>query len=483
MLKKYFVISSLSFLIAGGCTKDISRFNEQIKSAATAPAATLFSNGIRNLVDGLTSANINTNVFRLTVQHWATTTYQDEPNYDFVTRAIPQAWWTRMYRDVLLDLQESKRLIPSDITTTEGTKRNQLAIADIVQVLTYETLVNTFGDVPYFEALDYTKLFPQYDDSKAIYDDLIKRLDSDIAALNAESNGFSSENDLLYGSLPSESDRINAWKKFANSLKLRLGMTMADADAAQAKTVVEQASIGAFTSAADNAIFSYQSVTPNTNPIWVDLVQSQRQDFIIGTTLIESMKSLSDPRVPLYFRPNDAGEYVGGRIGANNTFPLFAKPSSRIVAQDFPALILSYDEMEFYRAEALERGFAVGGTAAEHYTNAVTESIIYWGGTPTDASAYLLQPGVNYLSSPGTFKQKIGTQKWIALYNRPMEAWTEVRRLDAPILPAPANPESGFPNRFPYPGNEQTLNPTNYTAAASKMGTDVVESKIFWDTF
>src|SRR5690606_38633241 len=105
MLKKYLFIS-LSVLTLAACTKDIDRFNEEKKKAASAPAATLFSNGLRNLVDGMTSANVNTNVFRLTVQHWATTTYQDEPNYDFTTRNIPQSWWLRMYRDVLVDLQE-----------------------------------------------------------------------------------------------------------------------------------------------------------------------------------------------------------------------------------------------------------------------------------------------------------------------------------------------------------------------------------------
>lgn len=467
----------------GACTKDISRFNEEKKFASSAPAATLFSNGVRNLVDGLTSANVNTNVFRTTMQHWATTTYQDEPNYDFTTRGIPQAWWTRMYRDVLADLQEAKRLIPADIASSEGTKQNQMAITDIMQVLAFEILVNTFGDVPYTEASDANNLFPKYDDSKAIYDDLLKRLDADIAALNPASSSFSTANDLIYGSIASESSRVDAWKKFANSLKLRLGMTIADVDVAMAKTVVEQASAGAFISAADNAIFKYQAVTPNTNPLWVDLVQSNRQDFVIGTTLIESMKMQNDPRVPLYFKPNDAGDLVGGKIGANNTFPLYAKPNDKIVNPSFPSLILSYDEMEFYRAEAIERGFAVGGTAMEHYNNGITESIIYWGGTPAVAAAYLLQPTVAYMTAVGDFKQKIGSQKWIALYNRSVEGWTEVRRLDAPALPAPAKPNSGFPTRFTYPANEQTLNPTNYKAAAAKMGGDEVESKIFWDMF
>src|SRR5688572_30811517 len=105
------------------------------------------------------------------------------------------------------------------------------------------------------------------------------------------------------------------------------------------------------------------------------------------------------------------------------------------------------------------------------------------GGTAAQADAYLLQSGVSYLTAAGDWKEKIGTQKWIAFYNRTIDTWTDVRRLDFPKLPAPAAARSGFPNRFTYPTNEQTLNGSNYTSAAAKIGGDKVETKIFWDKF
>ena len=476
-MKKYLIISSISLLAFGACTKDIDRFNEQTKQAATVPAATLFSNGVRNLTNALASPNVNTNVLRLTVQHWTTTTYTDEPNYDFTTRAIPQTFWRILYRDVLANLQEAKRLIPTDITTTEATQKNQTAVTDIMQVYTYSVLVNTYGDVPYTEALDPNNLFPKYDDAKTIYDDLFTRLDADIAALDAAASGFSSTSDIVYAG------SISKWIKFANSLKMRLAMTIADADAAKAQAAVEQADAGAFTAAADNAVIQYFSTTPNNNPIWADLVQSKRQDFVAAEPFVSKLVALSDPRLPVYFKTNDAGAYVGGKVGSNNTYTLFAKPGTVLENPALPALLLSYDEIEFYRAEAKERGFNVAGTAAAHYTNAVTASIVYWGGTAAQAATYLAQPTVAYATASGNYKEKIGTQKWIALYNRPVEAWTEVRRLDYPVLPAPAAAKSGFPNRLTYPTNEQTLNNSSYTAAAGKMGTDNVETKIFWDKF
>jgi hypothetical protein len=90
-MKNYLVISSFSLLALASCTKDISRFNEETKKPSSAPAEMLFSNGVRNLMDGLNSPNVNTNVLRFTVQHWAATTYQDEPNYDFTTGIFRKA--------------------------------------------------------------------------------------------------------------------------------------------------------------------------------------------------------------------------------------------------------------------------------------------------------------------------------------------------------------------------------------------------------
>lgn len=474
---KRILFLALAVVALAGCTKDIERFNTDTKNATSAPAGTLFSNAVRNLADNLTTPNVNRNVFRLVVQHWATTTYTDEPNYDFATRGIPGDWWLRMYKDVLLDLQEAKRLAGQDKFLTEGARKNQVAIADILQVYTYSVLVNTFGDVPYTEALDYNNLFPKYDKAQDIYNDLFTRLDADIAALNTADAGYDATQDLVY------KGSVAKWLRFANTLKIRMAMTIADVDAAKAKAAVEAANAGAFQSAADNALFVYLPTTPNTNPIWVDLVQSKRQDFIIANTLVNKMKDLSDPRITQYFKPNDDGKYEGGVVGSTNTFSLFAKVNDKIIDPAFPGVLLDYTELEFYRAEAIERGFNIPGTAEEHYNNAIRSSILYWGGTAAQADAYLAQPAVAYNTASGNYRQKIGTQFWIALFNRPYEAWTEVRRLDYPALTAPATARSGFPNRLTYPTNEQTLNGTNYTSAASAIGGDQVETKLFWDKF
>ena len=147
----------------------------------------------------------------------------------------------------------------------------------------------------------------------------------------------------------------------------------------------------------------------------------------------------------------------------------------------FPSDLLDYSEVEFYLAEAAERGFTVPGTAEDHYNNAITASIEYWTGSAGGATAYLAQPAVAYTTATGTWQQKIGTQAYLAFYNRGFDAWTEQRRLDFPVLPVPNNAVSDFPVRLAYPTKEQNVNEPNWTAASAAIGGDKVTTKLFFD--
>ncbi len=472
---KKIIIAILPVLLLAACTKDISRFNEETKKPAAIPAGTLFTNAVKNVTDGLASPRVTVNVFRFTVKHWAMSVYQDEAQYDFSTRAIPQAWWARMYSDALIDLKEASRLITSDATIIPAVKANQLAILDITQVYIYSILVNTFGDVPYSEALNANNLFPKYDDAKTIYTDLLKRLKTALTSLNDANGGFTATEDVIY------KGNTAKWIKFGNSLLLKLGMIIADEDAAASKAAVETADAQVFGSAADNAVFTYLDASPNNNPLFTEIVLSGRSDYVAAKDLMDVLVANADPRKTKYFGTNNAGNYAGGVVGLPSTFSDVSKPGALVAAPGAPCPLLDYVETEFYRAEAKERGYNVAGTAEEHYNNAIRASILYWGGTAAEAAAYLANPAVAYATAAGSWKQKIGIQKWIGLYNRPFDGWIELRRMDYPVLSLPVGAKSGFPNRLTYPGNEQQLNGVNYAAAAAKIGGDKVETKIFWD--
>lgn len=461
------------------CRKNMDDLNVNQKLPSSVPGDMLFSNAQKNFSDILTTPNVNNNVFEFIVQYWAATTYPQESRYDLGNRNIPQNWWTIIYRDVLKDLDESQRLIRAEIPLLDDEKvaqKNRLAIIKIVKAHAFYALVNTFGDIPYSEALNIENTTPKYDAQQTIYNALLDSVNAAITEMDQSGESFGTA-DLIY-----DGD-VTSWFKFANSLKLRMAMVIADSDPAKAKTLVEAAALNAFKSNADNALFPYVVNPPNTNPIWTNLVQSNRNDYVPANTLVNAMNNLSDPRRDFYFTEDPSGIFSGGIYGAGNSFSKFSHVSDKALEPDFPGIMMDYAEVEFLLAEAAARGMNVGGTAADHYNKAVTASIPYWGGTNDDATEYLSNPAVNYASAMGTYKQKIGTQLWIAMYLRSFDEWVHWRRLDYPALVKPASAISDIPVRYTYPFNEQNLNETNYAAASAAIGGDKVTTKLFWDKF
>ncbi|MEX2592987.1 MAG: SusD/RagB family nutrient-binding outer membrane lipoprotein [Anditalea sp.] len=475
---KKILISLFSLVLMVSCVDDLDEYNIDQKRATEVPPATLFTGAVKNMTDVLTTPNVNINNYRFYVQHWTSTQYLDEPRYNMTSRLIPQNVWQTLYRDVLIDLKESKRLVEEDQITSAEVKNNQLAQIEIMEVYAWSVLVNTFGDVPYSQALDPENSLPAYDDAQTIYGEILTRLNSALGLINPEAEGFE-EGDLLY-----EGEMEN-WVKFGNSLKLKLGMVIADVNPGEAQTLVEAAVPNVFTSLEDNAALPYLSAPPNNNPVSANInpIFTSRQDYVAANTLVDAMNELNDPRRQFYFTQVNGG-YVGGEYGFPNSYANFSTVNPTITEPTFESLLLDYSEVEFLLAEAVERGFNVAGSAEEHYNNGVTASIIYWGGTAAAATAYLAQPEVNYTTASGDWREKIGIQKWIALYNRGYEAWLAWRRLDAPNLQPPNVEGAGtliVPTRLIYPINEQTLNGANRTAAAQAIGGDESSTKLWWD--
>lgn len=457
------------------CAKNLDDYNLDEKNPNEVPAEALYSNAVKELSDAITTPSVNINITRFFTQQLAATTYQDEPNYDLVTRNIPENFWTPLYQETLKDLDEAVRVSEEDPDVTEEIKGNRRAVADIMAVYTWSVLVNTFGNIPYTEALDLNHLRPVYDDAETIYMDLFDRLDAAIALINTDQGAFGADADRIY------EDDMEAWIKFAHSLRMRLAITIADVNEEKAREVIQDAMDQAFTSNADNAAFPYLSATPNNNPVSNNMHPdfTSRADYVAAEAIVDQMNEWNDPRRPFYFTQVN-GEYKGGQYGVNNTYANFSHVSEMAIAPEFEALLMDYSEVEFILAEAAARGL-IGGSAADHYHAAITASITYWGGLEEDVIAYLAQPPVNYLTAEGDYRQKIGIQKWIALYNRGCEAWLEWRRLDYPELTPGPNAVSGIPLRMTYPIVEDDVNHANKEAAAEAIGGDAVDTRLFWD--
>jgi len=263
LMKKILLTIALPLVLLTACVDSLDDYNIDQKSASAVPARTLFTNALKNLTDILTTPNVNSNNYRMFVQYWATTTYLDEPRYNMTARLYSQNFWNAVFRDALADLKESRRLVEEDASLVPAVKNNQLALIGVMEVYAWSVLVNTFGDVPYSEALNPDNLLPKYDDAQTIYDDLLTRLDASLALMTTTETSFGTA-DVIY------SGSVAKWQKFGNSLKLRMGMLIADVNNTKAKSTIESAAADLtklIQANTENARFPYISAPPNNNPI------------------------------------------------------------------------------------------------------------------------------------------------------------------------------------------------------------------------
>ncbi|MEK7255791.1 MAG: SusD/RagB family nutrient-binding outer membrane lipoprotein, partial [Bacteroidota bacterium] len=321
-MKRILFLLITTSLVLTSCDKDFGDLNVDKKRPANVEPGALFTNAQKELVDQITTPNVNSNIFRYISQYWTETTYIDEVNYDLPGRNIPQNFWNTIYTGVLKNLDEANRLVPGQNETLfpPAVKTNQMAAIEILNVYTYAVLVNTFGNIPYSEALDIANPLPSYDDAATVYHDLLTRLDNAINTIDEGAEGFGSS-DIIYGG------DMAGWKKFGKSLQARLAMIIADHDAALAGSIISKVADDVITSNDDNTYFQYLAGPPNTNPVWVNLIQSGRKDDIAANTIVDAMNALDDPRVPAYFTVNGAGGYSGGIYGLNNNYASYSKPS------------------------------------------------------------------------------------------------------------------------------------------------------------
>ena len=471
-------------LLAVSCSKQtLADLNKDLKNPTIVPGNTLFSTAEKNLSDQDVSLNVNVNDFDLWSQYLTETTYTDESNYNIFTRSVPDGAWRTYYRNILENAQRADSLIRMEkpiLTSDMAVQKNRLAIIDMFMCYAWDQMETTWGNIPYSQALNINNVLPVYDDALTIHKDLIKRVTADITALDPNNGSFGTA-DLIYGG------DVASWMKFGNGLLIKMAIEISRVNdpAVQTlvKTTIQNAMAGTLQSSADDAIFQYLSSTPNTNPLYVDLVLSGRSDYVAANTIINAMTGLNDPRLPLYFDQNlGANTYLGGTYGNSSAYPNFSHINPSISnVPSFPHPLMTYSEIQFYLAEAVARNI-ISGNAATYFNNAVTASIVSWGGTPAQAAAYLAQSNVAY--NPTNWQASIGMQAWISFYLRGYLGWTEWRRLGYPFMNEPPTPATGvvtYPYRYPYPSGEQTLNPDNYTKAAAAIGGDLMSTKLYWE--
>lgn len=482
--KSYYILPFLFIaVLISSCSKSLEDYNKNPNAAEEVTPDLLLPRGIKAAVDLYWGAGGNetlgADVGNLFVQHWARIQYTETDRYA-VPPVIIDNSWRDFYTESLADLNEVERL------ADEMGHPNYSAIAKILKSWVFSLLTDVYGDVPYSDALNGGQgvLSPAYDSQRDIYAGIITTLQT--ASDELVTSGSAVAGDILF------SGNIVNWKKFANSLSLRLlnrmyGKSDATIDVAAHinRILSNPGQYPVMESNADIAQLAYLAARPNTNPISVNRIS--RDDHRVSATLVDFLKASNDVRLTVYANlPEDGGDYTGVPNGllAGDAYALGLSKTSKVgsyfTATTAPAVLLSYAELLFIKAELALRGISAAGDAEAHYTEAIKASHAQYA---LEVSPSFLAP----LALSGATDQalvQVLEQKWVALFGQGLEAWTEQRRTGIPALTAPNdNVNNGIiPTRLPYPLSEEALNEINFRAALSDQGatTNDMRFKLWW---
>jgi hypothetical protein len=501
---------SAFLFIFDSCTKNFEEINTDPNNAGLDKASPdmLLTNALESLTDRVQEIFLGEEMGNCWVQHQAKVQYTDEDRYIY-RESVVNASWTSFYA-----------ANGNDVATLYNTailknNDNYKGIALVLKVYIASLLTDLWGPVPYFQAWKGASFtLAAYDSQESIYRDIIAKLDTANALLNPA--GLAIGGDILYN------NDISKWKKFANSLKLRLLLRMSARDKAFATTemgkiIADPGTYPIFESNADNAALQYLGAAPNNNP-WNEN-RKTRDDHRVSKTLTDQMWTNSpyvDWRVAIYADVDGNTTYEGmpnGLTSADaasyngNGIKFTCKVGSFFTEATCPGMLMSFAELKFILAEAAlsENGFIPGGDvqAGVYYIEGIVGSYAQYGDRLVQAvneSPALPAISADWNSDSLAYdfiakdvwgwdaskaKELIGTQRWAACFDQGLQASIEWRRTGWPALSpavAASPPGQQIPLRYPYPTNERATNPTSLDAGIALLGgPDNLNTPLWWD--
>jgi hypothetical protein len=395
-------------------------------------------------------------------------------------------YWQRAYANSLVDL---------NYITKNSSSAAYRGIANVLKAHLFQGLVDHFGDIPFTEAIsgaieDGSILTPKSDSAETvIYPGLVTILDEALIDLAKAEAGIVGEDDFIF-----EGD-IAKWRKFANSLKLRVLMRTSEANP-QGAAIQALINSGSFIeSVADMPFIPYSGASGDQNPMFARAEFGVGMFYFASNTSINLLASLNDPRAEVFYTKATTGTSAGSLRGIDqgtiDNEPFTAPDSDYSLASPYsysatkPVILMSPWEVWFLRAEAAAR-YSTSDDAETAFSTAIELNFNYM--EVADAATYI---GTLDFAGATTLDDQldlIGIQKWISLNGtQEDEGWIESRRFDRPasrifsgasgIFQTPilsVLPSGTHPSSWLYPESERSLNPN---ALPQRAITDA----IFWD--
>lgn len=471
-----------SMIVGTGCVRKLNEFGDMNLNpgiVAEPITAALFTNVLSGMGGEMWST-----LPGYYSQLYSETQYTEASRY---ARQLPD--FSGYYSGVLFDCQNIINFNSNAETApkalTYGSNANQIATSRILKAWWYLRVTDAWGDVPYSQALKFNGIIP-YDAQSAIYADLFKELKEAVAQFDA---GAAFKGDILLGG------DITKWKKFANSLRVVMGLRLCKVDAAKGKAEVLDAlanSAGVISTNADNVMMAYPGGTFN-NPFYSYYNLTQRRDVAVSATVTDFMNTNADKRVFSFGSVSNNPAIVKGFpygldrtsavnwANANTDWARVISNAMRTATMPMP--ILTACQVNLARAEAAQRGWT-SENAATLYSAGVQLGWSQWGVyNVADFNTYMADADISLAG--GGEVAKIATQRWIAAFPDGQEAWNVWRTTDSPALVVAPGTTVGIPRRFAISQTQYNLNPSN-TAAVAAIYTvggiaDSQYGRIWWD--
>lgn len=500
--------------------------------------------------DPTKSTNMDPNLLLPTMQLMLTNDYQEWHRHFMYPGGFVQQWcgdWgTTEYGCLAIKndsymselwLRRYTRMSKSLVDIVERTKddpgqANINAAGRVMRVYVYDQLTDMYGDIPYFEAGSgyYGGILkPKYDEQKDIYDDFFHQLD-------LANSQFATGTDLLTYDHYFNGD-VSKWRKYANSLRLRLAMRLIKVDPERAKKEAQIAiDNGVMQSNVDLCMIKYENAAnpsegPGRGNALANRFRQEPRNFRYSSRLISYMEDTSDPRIRIYgacylddgmqtditdlvyekrksyaamARPTDRFDWenyddpnvvtdaltliVNGESMQVEPKYQYLQPSDYFMAYDAPYINMSYAEVELLLAEAAYR-WNIGGSVQEHFEKALRASVeqmtVY--GAPAVAESTIQKFIDANRIQKGKELEQINMQIWVGHILNPFEAFANWRRTGIPEIvflnrdPARNQSDGKTPRRLLYPVEEQVKNGDNYNEAISRVPGYDWTIGVWWD--
>lgn len=500
-MKKSIILILSILLTIVGCTDDFEEVNTRKDAIVTPEAGELFTIIVTVPVYNYQR---NVNLFAdFYSQYWANTVSGFESGrYEYVDGWVGNKW-REWYTIGLADIRTLQRLYGEDPAYS-----NLMQVLEIWEASEWLRMTDYYGDIPYFGA-GMGESVP-YNSQQEIYYDLFDRIAAAVNAIDtndssqislAKESGQLISPDLIYGW------DLEKWKRFGNSLRLRMAMRISNADPGKAQTEAAAAiSAGVMQSNDDVAHIpawnrGFYDYLRNMAVFWDNIRCSKTfLDFMYSET------SMEDPRARIWFAYKDSSPLAGnsqleGVANGYNILPVDANDFATLNAEtnyigfagdggeiDHYQPVMMYTEVLFLQAEAALRGWTAGDANAL-MLEGVRASMEFVGVDPADATAYINELPPLSGSNEEQLKHLI-TQKYISNFPNGKEAWADFRRTDYPDLTLPIDGVSSassvspgtWVKRIRYSNNAHELEQEFMPASQNTIDSDRMDIRVWWDT-